>query len=65
MEVNTSSSTLISPNISGALLSPHDFGPNMCMYALMEVLQGTDTKMKCTENLSEEISVKENEEEVR
>ena len=62
---NTSSSTLRSPNISGVLLSPHDSGPNMCMYVLLQVLQGADTKMKCTENLSEEISVKENEEEVR
>ena len=65
MEVNTSSSTLRSPNISGVLLSPHDSGPNMCMYVLLQVLQGTDTKMKCTENSPEEISVKENEEEVR
>lgn len=29
MEVNTSSSTLRSPNISGVLLSPHDSGPNV------------------------------------
>lgn len=37
----------------------------ICMNVLLQVLQGTDTKMKCTENSSEEISVKENEEEVR